>query len=617
MSDDNTLDNELINDQQDPNTEWDGIGIQGEQGDQGERGPRGETGEPGIQGPKGFRGIQGPQGPQGSLGYQGYQGAQGVQGTRGCVGPQGVTGGKGVQGAQGIRGEVGPQGTRGCEGTQGPTGSKGVQGVQGTRGEPGIQGPRGMAGKQGAQGPTGSKGRNGYMGYQGPSGDVGVQGVQGKEGAVWYDGIRLNGYNTHLFVFNGTDKFVPTEESPNTSENNLLNIKNGATIKLWIDGEALAFLNSNNGRVKIDNYHEGQTTPEDGELTQFFAYFSGTTLITEKIDENDLDCVIELTYRDDFDDESAGAWYYTGGSIGGASDAVITQPIRVTGVNIGQFNDGDTVPTGTTMQEMFEKLLVKEIDVTAINPVATLKLRANDRYINNNGNIEIGSSVDVVAEIGYRDGRFVGMEGYTYSADANCEQTGNQVKVNGEIISGTSWRINSMPVGVISVQGLVSHSRSQTIPVKNTGEPSDVYIPEGTVGSKVITLTGMRVGYAKCVDAIIESTISIPVVGSQSDLETGDWTTIDLVGNTYNFGTLETTDEKPSHAITVPAEYCISRATLADGTEVPVRTTWVKQNEIDYRVGENAPIKYATYVLPSTGSVKYYNVTISKEPWEQ
>lgn len=541
MSDDNTLDNELINDQQDPNTEWDGIGIQGEQGDQGERGPRGETGEPGIQGPKGFRGIQGPQGPQGSPGYQGYQGAQGVQGTRGCVGPQGVTGGKGVQGAQGIRGEVGPQGTRGCEGTQGPTGSKGVQGVQGTRGEPGIQGPRGMAGKQGAQGPTGSKGRNGYMGYQGPSGDVGVQGVQGKEGAVWYDGIRLNGYNTHLFVFNGTDKFVPTEESPNTSENNLLNIKNGATIKLWIDGEALAFLNSNNGRVKIDNYHEGQTTPEDGELTQFFAYFSGTTLITEKIDENDLDCVIELTYRDDFDDESAGAWYYTGGSIGGASDAVITQPIRVTGVNIGQFNDGDTVPTGTTMQEMFEKLLTKDVDVTPKNPKITFNM--SDSTVT----YEYGSAVSKTMSVSnYIDGYFESSDKTAYpdatfntnnnttngKLDAGCAKGTETYSATSGTVSSATWSIDHIHANV-TLTATVPYAESTVTAKTLTNQNSTQKVAAGSLTPAKTINCKYRI-YVGVIDGTDFSSGTFTSVSTAiSDLTTNKYKGAWLDGNGY------------------------------------------------------------------------------------
>lgn len=270
----------------------------------------GAQGDEGTQGPKGRTGAQGAQGPQGDIGPQGAQGPQGPQGTRGCKGSDGSDGARGVQGTQGVRGEIGAQGARGCSGSQGSAGMRGKEGAQGTRGEVGAQGPRGEAGAQGPRGAVGPKGPKGYMGYQGPGGDVGIQGLEGAEGAVWDDGIRLNGYNTHFYVYNGSNKFVPADEFPNQQENNILSIKNGATIKLWIDHDGFNFINNNNGRIKVDNYDNGQVT-----LSQYIAYYAGTTLLTTKIGEADFNGVIELTFRDDVNDARDGAWYYTGGLI--------------------------------------------------------------------------------------------------------------------------------------------------------------------------------------------------------------------------------------------------------------------------------------------------------------
>lgn len=586
-------------------------GPQGETGPQGLQGPVGPTGPQGTRGATGVRGAQGRMGVMGQIGAQGMQGkqgslgiqgTQGTQGLRGMDGPKGTQGIQGNEGMQGNRGPAGPQGTRGCVGPQGSRGTTGVQGPQGLRGNNGPQGARGVTGGRGIQGPKGTQGPVGYMGYQGADGRVGVQGVEGREGAVWYDGVRLDGYNTHLYHFDeDSGKFVAPE-----GQNNFLELRDGAFIRIWLDEAAY------NSLIEDDEIHIDNVINEEIIETHYKAYYIGDEFVSGKIDPDTmLGSVIEFTFKDN-------AWRYSGGSISNA-DAVITKPFRVTGVNIGQFNDGDTVYAGTTMQEMFEKLLVKEIDVKAISPKATITLTSGGEVLTDT-NIEIGSSLDITAEVDYHDGQFVGLPGYTYSLDAGCELTDTKLIVDGSEIVGDTWHIDSMPNGTIQVQASITYSDSQNVPVKNTGEPSAVRIAGETKVSGLVNLIGKRIGYYKCVDAIIPVTIFNPdyyVVKDQEDLETGDWNTMDLVGDTYEFGTLETTTEKPSHAIVVPADYCISSAKLADGSLVPVRSTWVKQNEFEYTVDNSVPVTYAVYVLPSTGSAIYYNVIISKEAWEQ
>lgn len=658
MSDDNTLDNELINDQQDPNTEWDGIGIQGEQGDQGERGPRGETGEPGIQGPKGFRGIQGPQGPHGSPGYQGYQGAQGVQGTRGCVGSQGATGGKGAQGSQGLRGETGPQGTRGCDGSQGTTGGKGVQGpqglrgesgVQGTRGcdgaqgapgmrgvtgpqglrgEPGAQGNRGPAGKQGAQGVTGPKGQSGVMGYQGPAGDVGIQGVQGEEGAIWHDGIRLTGYNTHFFVYDGSTKFVPVYETPDTREHNLLYIKNGAVIKIWIDRTSFNFINNNGGRIKIDTYTPGQTT-ETGTLTQFIAYYAGTTLLTQKITEDDFNGVIELTFKDDVEDVRDGAWYYSGGLIGagggGGGGSVTENIINVSGVNIGGYNNGDSIPAGTEFETIFRTMLSKSIDVVAVPPKASKNVTGAP-----GDTVEVGSRLSFTMAMNYTDGYFQSSDKDLYTdaefnrlngttagkLSAGCERGADTFKLNDTTIaSGVVTNLVVEEKGY-NYTGNSAFGASTNIAKMSNGDNSSVRIGASSNNVNLVSFTGkykMFYGYTPHLSDLDYSNVFTSKY-SLSSL-TNKWLDAETYAGEYDSEeetyVMSSNDQNTSLVIVLPEYFYISTTKNSLGAPIPVDDKWIKQNSFSYQ-NETATTTYDVYVLDSNIPCLYKEILIKK-----
>ena len=619
----------------------DGIdGIQGTQGGPGKKGPKGPLGLQGTQGPQGDVGLQGlqgergaqgengPKGPSGVQGSRGPKGDQGAQGTRGCDGPQGTTGGKGLQGAQGTRGEAGAQGTRGCDGAQGAPGMRGVTGRQGLRGEPGAQGTRGPAGKQGAQGATGPKGKSGVMGYQGPAGDVGIQGVQGEEGAVWHDGIRLTGYNTHFFVYDGSGKFVPVYETPDTREHNLLYIKNGAVIKIWIDRTSFNFINDNGGRIKIDTYTPGQTT-ETGTLTQFIAYYAGTTLLTQKITEDDFNGVIELTFKDDVEDVRDGAWYYSGGLIGagggGGGGSVTENIINVSGVNIGGYNNGYSIPAGTEFETIFRTMLSKSIDVVAVSPKASKNVTGAP-----GDTVEVGSRLSFTMAMNYTDGYFQSSDKDLYTdaefnrlngtttgkLNAGCERGADTFKLNGTTIaSGVVTNLIVEEKGY-NYTGNSAFGPSTNIAKMSNGDNSSVRIGASSNNVNLVSFTGkykMFYGYTPHLSDLDYSN----VFTSKSSLSslTNKWLDAETYAGEYDSEeetyVMSSNDPNTSLVIVLPEYFYISATKNSLGAPVPVDDKWIKQNSFSYQ-NETATTTYDVYVLDSNIPCLYKEILIKK-----
>ena len=430
-------------------------GVQGEKGSDGFQGPKGEKGATGPQGARGEEGEQGAAGTNGVQGPQGARGKTGPQGARGCEGAQGAKGTKGVDGPQGERGDNGVQGVRGCDGAQGAKGSRGATGPQGERGETGIQGSRGRVGAIGAQGERGMKGAQGARGeygYQGDDGEVGIQGLTGEDGAIWDDGIRLNGYNTHLFAYNiqsGKFKPVVDDVSPD-GQHNYLYIRNGASIKIWLDRNAYNLI-SENGEILIDTVVGGEYVE-----TNYKAYYANNVSIVGKINpDKDLNGVIEFTFRN-------GGWYYSGGLLssgggGGAGDIFGGKDITVRGtsdeswidtsldsaiessVSIGNIKAGDTIPAGSSLGEILEKIFVKEFQAATEVPTSVITVSPlNDTYSVGDvlGTLNVGHV--------YTDGKFKPSEGYPLAKfveyngatkiNAGCTENGTVYEYDGNEI---------------------------------------------------------------------------------------------------------------------------------------------------------------------------------------
>ena len=612
-------------------------GDRGERGYQGYQGLKGEKGDTGIQGVRGAQGDPGTKGFKGDTGIQGVRGTQGDPGTKGITGPQGTRGEmgdpgeKGIQGPQGNAGQQGfrgAQGTRGCDGAQGPTGSRGINGPQGTRGEngpqgtrgcdglPGVQGSKGLQGLQGPRGKTGTKGPMGYMGYQGPGGDVGIQGLQGARGAVWDDGIRLNGYNTHFFVFNGTNKFVPAYEGAYERENNLLSIKNGATIKLWLDEDSYNFILNNNGKIKIDNYVGDNTVV----LSQYIAYYVDDTLLTDKIGETDFNGIVELTFKDDVSDDYDGAWYYSGG-IG--ADSVFTDGFEVLGMDIGQMTQGTEVDVGEKIETVIKKMLTKIVDVTHAEPKIEIKTS-----IPLECDYEVGSQLLFNILYEYHDGYFESSDKNSYSdelfndinspyayngkLDGGCDITSVHYYLNGGDTIETINISNIIEKEYI-VACKVDYNESLLIAKKNNGEESDDFIPNGSTELSSITFNGKYKGFYGIIENIISDQDKpySNIFTTTSSLNSLNYRFINHTGETLICDSIISTNSKPAIVLAIPSFMNISNLSNIFGI-IPNPYDRLKyQNSVSYNMN-GLITTYNVYVIDNLFGIEYRNIIINR-----
>ena len=602
-------------------------GIQGLRGDNGAEGIQGYQGNKGVQGNKGIKGENGPQGPQGIQGDTGIKGYKGVQGSRGEIGDTGLAGSQGIQGKDGPQGPKGSQGIRGCDGAQGTPGSKGIQGPQGQRGENGPQGIRGcdgaqgvpgskgIQGPQGPRGKTGPKGPMGYMGYQGPDGDVGIQGLQGAQGTIWHDGIRLNGYNTHFFVYDNVEgKFIPAYKGVYERENNLLSIKNGATIKLWIDENSYNFIVNNDGRIKINDYIGDNTFV----VSQYVAYYVDDTLLTDKVGETDFNGVIELTFKDDVDDDKEGAWYYSGG-IG--ADSVFTDSFTVLGMNIGQMVQGTPVNVGEKIETVVRKMLTKIVDVTYVNPEATIKTN-----IPLNIDYEVGSTLSFTMDYDYSDGYFESSDKESYpdilfdeingthdgKLDANCVCVNVNYYLNNNPVS-ENVNIDAILEKQYTVQCVCDYNESTSVAKKNNTEDSDAVIINGTTKLSSIVFNGKY----KAFYGIIENIVSDQekpysnVFTTTSSLSTLDYVYINHTGDTLIAKSITSTDAKPAIVLVIPSFVEIASVRNIFGKLPNPYDRFKEQNSINYNIN-GLTTTYKVYVMDNLIGIEYKNITISR-----
>lgn len=573
--------------------------IDGEAGADGSRGIQGIVGHQGLQGVQGKSGAQGVQGLQGKVGVQGLQGRIGTRGSTGMVGAQGL------QGLQGLPGIPGTQGTRGCVGLQGPSGMAGSQGIRGKSGLPGYQGligSQGIPGIQGLQGTRGKVGERGYMGYQGKTGELGIQGVNGEKGAVWVDGVRMDGYNTHLYGFDrDQNKFV----SLNIDTKDLMYLKPGAKMSIWLDSDAYASIKANKS-ITVDSVILGQESP-----VTFPVYYAGTRYLSDVIvPSTDINTIVDLVFSND-------AWYYSGGLL----TQTITSDITVAGVELGQLHDGAVVKAGTTIQDLFTNLLVKEIDVDAVSPKSSIRI--NNDSVSDGKIYEIGDTINIKVESTYTDGQFVPKQGYDldkfimYNGSnpmpAQCAEGVTTYYMNGNLIQNGEATIN-VDENRFNFSSSTTYNGSTAVVRTNVGNISGTSIASGsTTASNSISIIGRyKFFYGIQISATEsniddETTYQFTSKDSLSVLTEG-W--INSTGNTV-INKIESTSDKPTFVIVVPEVCEIASTKNSLGQIVDVDTTWYKQNTISY-TNNGVTTTYQVYISPSTIASNYQDITLRK-----
>lgn len=547
-----------------------------------------------------YNSIQGLQGVQGTRGVQGYQGYRGIQG------PQGKPGLPGYKGVQGIRGT---QGTTGYNGTNGVQGLQGKPGIQGTRGCQGVNGLRGTQGVQGVQGKKGLRGSAGYMGYQGDTGEVGIQGLQGESGyAVFFDGIRMNGFNTNLFkydIFN--TKFV----SVNNSVPDLLKIGDGSVIKIWMNTNAFNRIVETN-TIEIDTLINGEMVP-----TNYPAYYSDNYNISELLlNTSAVNTVVEFTFKDN-------AWHYSGGIVGGGSgggDAIFTHSFEVMGMNLGEMTDGTQVNVGDRIETVVKKMLTKVVDVAYTLPKQRLTIN-----ITLNRDYEVGSTINFRMNASLTDGYFESANKEVYSNEAfdrinstsggklsaGCGVEYIEYYNNGVLQDSPDISIVNINPQSYTFGTKIKYTESTVVPKKNNSENSEVKINDGITALLSFGLNGKYKAFFGYIEKIISSdeTPYENVFTNKSSLSVLTPSFIENGKETTICEELQSTDALSSMALVIPATATITSLSNKFGPLSDPYEKFKLQNSFDYTNGNTTTV-YNVYVLHSLYAAEYKNLKI-------
>lgn len=180
---------------------------------------------------------------------------------------------------------------------------------------------------------------------------------------------------------------------------------------------------------------------------------------------------------------------YKGGEIVGSTvtDKLYTDSsVTVTGVTVGNFKDGDVIAPGTSVSEILQKMLMKEIDVTATKPTATLNLAGTPTA----GSYEAGTAISVTPTHSYTDGKFVGQSGYSYNVAAGCAEGTTIIKKGNEVIQEGEVQSFTLAVETVKFASTTTYGASTVTPKTNFGNNSKVTIPPGTTVESSKSFTG-------------------------------------------------------------------------------------------------------------------------------
>lgn len=403
---------------------------------------------------------------------------------------------------------------------------------------------------------------------------------------IWVDGVRVDGYNTHLYEYDG-EKFVTKN-----STKGLLSIQEGASIKIWLDSNSFGFIKDNNGCILIDDYVDNNLV-----LTEYPCYYDNQKLLHEALNEStDLNAVVEFTFRDN-------KWFYSGGlrvTYSGDVDITVnsstTKEINVIGVNLGQYKDKDTIDIGTSLEDIISKMLCNEIDVIATKPSVSISIDGIK-----NGNIyEVGSQIKGSIKTTYTDGKFTGDTGHSYTQIAGCEPGNITYYKNNTNLESSSF---DFVIGneKITFNCTQNYEESSNVPVKNTGKDSSVKITEGTATSNSITIYGK---YKYFYGIGVNPEDEPMTLEKIEQFNHKEW-----LNDSENILPTEitSTDEKPCLFLVIPQNWEITQTKNSLGGDA--LDVWRETSNTIEKYG----IIYKIWYIFSQGAITFKEITISKK----
>lgn len=338
-------------------------------------------------------------------------------------------------------------------------------------------------------------------------------------------------------------------------------------------------------------------------MSEILKFKFGSTIDGKTLDSGDLVAVNKAMNSDNTAEAKFGS-IYKGNKIIGTTEAdklVTTETLTVTGVTVGNFVNGKEIPAGTNVMDVLKQMLMKEIDVTATKPSVTISNTGTAA-----GTYEVGTSINVVLNHSYKDGKFTGNSGYSYTQTAGCAEVSTTYRRGSTSLSNNT-DTQTLTEGSISYDCLTTYEASSNVPVTNFGNNSSVSITAGTAASSKITFTGAYkyfMGYSENTLASQFDSTSIRALTTR----TGNMTTN---GTTTVVNATAISSNGKSIVVACPATYKL--ATVQNGLGADIIGNFSSRGTVAVTTGTTTT-NYTVYVYPITNGavVDFKNVTLNK-----
>lgn len=295
---------------------------------------------------------------------------------------------------------------------------------------------------------------------------------------------------------------------------------------------------------------------------------------------------------------------YKGDKILGTTEAdklYTTDELTVTGVTVGNLSNGTKIAAGSDIMSILTKMLMKELGVSATKPTATLAGDTSKTV--EKGTVVSGKTYTAT----YKDGKYSGVSGYTYSLAADCAPTGvTWTGVTGtESVSNNIYSIAADDFTVdstVTISAKIAYNAASNVPVTNFGNNVTTgLIAAGNASTSSITYT---------------PSLKWWVGSSETKFDDMTWTSGDvralaLFGDFVTNKTASVTFPKGAkqQVIVVPKGTSFS---AADGSGATITGTFALTQDVTVTCGGTHTEVYTVYVAPANAGLEGDSVATIK-----
>lgn len=320
----------------------------------------------------------------------------------------------------------------------------------------------------------------------------------------------------------------------------------------------------------------------------------GSTIEGKTVSDSDL-IAINKGYADN--GNAALGSIYRGEKIIGTTEAdklCITEPLKVTGVTVGNLSDSTSeFPIGTDVMSILKQMLMKELGVSATQPSASLSATTGTSTVEKG---TVLSGVTFTATL--TDGKYTGVSGYSYSLTAGVSGTGCTWSGVDGTKSGSdkTWKLvaDDMTVtSTITVKATIAHSAATNVPVTNFGnDVTSGLITSGSKTTGAITYTPQLKWWVGSSTEKFDDTTWTSAMVRALSLKS-DWVTNKTASVTFPAGAKQ-------QVIAIPAGRSF---TAKDGSGATITDTFSSVQTVTVICGGTHTESYKVYVAPANAGL--------------